>query len=121
MNAVRQRATTVATFVVERYWPGVTTESFTEADRRVHDATRAPRDDEAAIRIVASTLVPEDEAVYWVVDAPSADIVRAAWARAEVPVERIVQALDVRASRDPLGMELDARSRPGGRAMRGRS
>lgn len=91
---------TVATFLVERYWPGVTVETFAEITRLVDVSVERLREDGAAIRTVASTLVLADEAAYWVVDASSVDVVTLAFARAGVPVERIVEAVDVRPGLD---------------------
>jgi hypothetical protein len=90
----------VGTFLVERYWPGVTVEAFADAVLRLEEAVAALRRDGTAIRTVGSTLVSEDEAAYWVVDAPSREAVALAWARAGVPAERIVRAIDVR---PPIG------------------
>jgi hypothetical protein len=47
---------------------------------------------------VSSTLVPEDEAAYWVLEAPSASLVELAFSRAEVPIERILVAVEVSAA-----------------------
>lgn len=84
------------TFLVERYWPGVTFEAFSDAARRVLEAVEELRGEGAPVRAASTTLVPGDEAVYWIVDAPSADLVEVAYQRAGVPVERIVAALDLR-------------------------
>lgn len=91
---------TVVTFLVERYWPGVTVESFTQATRRVDESVERLRADGASIRTVASTLVLADEAAYWVVDASSIDLVTLAFARVDIPVERVVEAVDVRPGLD---------------------
>jgi hypothetical protein len=95
MSPARPRVQPVATFLVERYWPGVTLEAFTEAAGRLADSVDRLRREGAAIRTVAATLVPGDEAAYWVVEAPSIELVELACARAGVPVERIVGAFDL--------------------------
>lgn len=79
---------------MERYWPGVTVDAFAEAVRRVRESIDALRGEGQAIQTVSSTLVPTDEAAYWVVAASSVEVVELAYARAGVPVERIVGALD---------------------------
>lgn len=91
----RQAGSSTRTFLVERYWPGVTVEAFTEAVRRVREAMEGLRGQGELIRPMSSTLVPQDEAAYWVVDAPSMDLVALAYARAGVPYERILVAYDV--------------------------
>lgn len=100
MNAAdRPTAAPVATFLVERYWPGVTVEAFVDAVSRLQDCVDSLSRDGAAVRTVASTLVPADEAVYWIVDGPSADVVAIAFARAEITLDRTVEALELRAGR----------------------
>lgn len=91
---------TVATFLVERYWPGVTVEAFAEATRRVDKSVERLRADGASIRTVASTLVVADEVAYWVIDATSLDLVTLAFEQAGIPVERVVEAVDVRPGLD---------------------
>lgn len=106
------RTDTVATFLVERYWPGVTVTAFTTVTGIVDENVERLRAEGASIRTIASTLVPADEAAYWVVEAASADLVRLAFGRAGVPVERIVEAVDVRPGLD-LRSAMDPGS-PGG-------
>ena len=106
---------TVATFLVERYWPGVTVATFTEATRRLDESVDRLRADGAAIRTVASTLVLADEAAYWVVDAISLDLVTLAFSQAGIPVERVVEAVDIRPGLD-LGSVVEPGS-PGGRPV----
>ena len=86
----------VATFLVERYWPGVTVAAFEDAQRRLSGSVDRLRAEGVAIGIVAATLVAGDEAAYWVVDAPSADAIELACTRAGLTVDRIVDALDLR-------------------------
>lgn len=97
----------MATFLVERYWPGVTVEAFADAVCRLEASLAGLRRQGMTIRTVGSTLVPDDEAAYWVVDAPSGDVVALAWARAGVPAERIVGALDVRRGGRPSVSAVD--------------
>jgi hypothetical protein len=89
----------VATFLVERYWPGVTVEAFEDAQRRLGVSVEALRREGIDIRTVTATLVPGDEAAYWVVDAPSAEVIALACQRAGMTVERIVGALELRSDR----------------------
>jgi hypothetical protein len=98
MSQTRPRVQPVATFLVERYWPGVTLEAFTAAAGRLRDSVDRLRREGAAIRTVAATLVPSDEAAYWIVDATSIDLIETAWERAGMGVERIVPAIELRSS-----------------------
>ena len=100
MSPTRPRVQPVATFLVERYWPGVTLEAFTAATERLRDSVDRLRREGAAIRTVAATLVPSDEAAYWIVDATSIDLIETAWQGAGMGVERIVPAIELRSSRD---------------------
>ena len=75
------------TYVVECYWPGVDELQLTEAVERI------PRDDDASW--MNSILIPDDEIVLCLVEAASADAVRASARRAGLPAERIVTCVQV--------------------------
>jgi hypothetical protein len=96
MSTARQMGRPVATFLVERYWPGVTVESFANAVVRLEGSIASLRREGVAIRTVTATLVPTDEAAYWVVDGPSAETVEMAFTRSGLQVERIVPAVELR-------------------------
>ena len=96
MSPTRPRVRPVDTFLVERYWPGVTLATFTEAAGRLADSVDRLRREGAAIQTVAATLVPSDEAAYWIVDASSIDLVEKACQGAGMGAERIVPAIDLR-------------------------
>lgn len=82
-------------YLVERYWPAVTVDAFTGAVELVRASVEQLQAEGEPIREVSSTLVPEDEVAYWVMEAPSARLVERAFARAQVPFERILAAIDV--------------------------
>lgn len=86
------------TYLVERYWPGVTVDAFTDAAKRVRASVEQMQNEGERILEVSSTLVPEDEAAYWVLEAPSARLVELAFSRAAVPIERILVAVEVSAA-----------------------
>jgi hypothetical protein len=86
----------VTTFLVEGYTPDVSVESFAEAFRRLDASLQAMRGEGFVIEAVTATLVPSDEAAYWILDASSADVVKLACARAGMRVERITDALEIR-------------------------
>ena len=81
------------TYLVERYWPGVTRELLLEAldrARRVMDEMSA---EGMRIREVSCTLIPGEEVVFSVYEGPSAYVVRQLNERAGIPVSRIVEAV----------------------------
>jgi len=88
VNAADRPTRPVATFLVERYWPGVTVELFIDAVRRIDEVVARLRREGAAIRTVASTHVPDDEAAYWVVDASAVELVERVFRQAEISVDR---------------------------------
>ncbi len=87
----------VATYLVEGYWPDPGTETFSAAAARLDDRLAEMRGEGVAIRAVAATLVPGDQAAYWLVAAPSAEAVAIACAQAGLRVDRIVGAVELRA------------------------
>lgn len=104
MNAARRPSVpTTSTWLVERYWPGVTVEAFEDAAQRVREAMDGLRGEGEPIEAVSSTLVPSDEAAYWVVAARSMEVVELAYARAGVPFERIVGAVELDPDPAPAG------------------
>jgi hypothetical protein len=85
----------VPTYLVERYWPGVTSELLLEAlnrGRRVMDEMRAEGTD---VRAVSCTLIPSEEVVFSVYEGPSAAAVHLLNERAGILVSRIVEAIAV--------------------------
>ncbi len=83
------------TYLVERYWPGVTSELLLEAlgrGRRVMQQMNAER---TPVREISCTLLPEEEVVFSLYEGPSAAVVRQFNERAGIPVSRIVEAIVV--------------------------
>jgi hypothetical protein len=78
----------VATFLVERYWPGVTLETA----RAVSDAIAVAADPAGPARVVETILAATDEVCFWYVEAASAATVRAAFAAAAIPIDRVAAA-----------------------------
>ena len=83
------------TFLVEHYWPGITADEFQAAADRVRLSADELSREGAQIRFLHSTLVPEDEAAFCVFAGESPDVVETAYRRANVPFERIVDALEL--------------------------
>ena len=83
-----------STFLVEHYWPGVTSTEFSAAAERVRSSAAELARSGAAVRYLHSTLVPEDEAGFCVLAAESRALVEEAYARAGVKFERMVDAVE---------------------------
>lgn len=78
-------------FVVERYWPGSSPEEFARATARL--ATEISLTGGGAT-LLHSTYVPSDDALQWVIRAPSAAAVEALCAAAGVTFERLLPAIE---------------------------
>ena len=95
----RARATAgvpgTTTYLVEHYWPGITTEAFRAAAAQVRATARAMARGGTPIRYLHSIMVPADEAAFCVFDATSMELIEQLYARAGVRFDRIVAALEV--------------------------
>jgi hypothetical protein len=85
----------VPTYLVERYWPGVTSELLLEALRRGRQVMEQMSVDGTRVRDISCTLVLGEEVVFSVYKGPSAAAVCQLNERAGIPVSRIVEAIAV--------------------------
>lgn len=83
------------TYLVERYWPGVTSEELLEALERGRQAIEQMNDEGTEVREISCTLIPGEEVVFSVYEGPSATAVRQLSEPAGIPVSRIVEAVTV--------------------------
>ena len=83
------------TYLVERYWPGVTSELLLEALERGRRVIEQMRDEGTQVREISCTLIPGEEVVFSVYEGPSAAAVRHLSERAGIPASRIVEAITV--------------------------
>jgi hypothetical protein len=83
----------VPTYLVERYWPGVTRELLLEALDRGRQVMEQMSREGTRIRGISCTLIPGEEVVFSVFEGPSAAAVREFNQRADIPVSRIVEAI----------------------------
>ena len=83
------------TYLVERYWPGVTSELLLEALNRGQRVMEQMSREGTPVRDISCTLIPSEEVVFSVYEGPSADAVRQLNERAGIPVSRIVEAIAV--------------------------
>jgi hypothetical protein len=85
----------VPTYLVERYWPGVTSELLLEARERGRLVSEEMSKEGTRIREMSCTLIPGEEVVFSVYEAPTQVAVRQFNERADIPVSRIVEAVAV--------------------------
>jgi hypothetical protein len=85
----------VPTYLVERYWPGVTTERLLQALERGRVLIEQMCDEGALVRDISCTFIPSEEVVFSVYESPSATAVARLNERAGIPVSRIVEAIAI--------------------------
>jgi hypothetical protein len=81
-------------WLVEQYRPGLTADVFRSTTNSVRRTAAAMARAGTPIRYRHSTLVPEDEAAYSVIDAATPALVEELYARAGVRFDRILTALE---------------------------
>ena len=81
------------TYLVERYWPSVTSELLLEALDRMQRVMGEMRVKGTLVRDLGSALIPGEEVVFSVYEGPSAGVVRRLNERAGIPVSRIVEVV----------------------------
>jgi hypothetical protein len=112
MEAPRTATTPATTYLVEGYWPERGIDTFAAAVARLRESVAGLQREGFAIQAITATLIPGDDSALWIVDGPSADVVALAYERAGLRVERIVRAVELRASRDPGPIPEPAASPP---------
>jgi hypothetical protein len=85
----------MAKFMVERYLPGFTPEQLTAAAGAAKRTTAEMSKEGTPVRYLRSTFVPGEERCFCLFEGPSADVVREANKRANLPFERVVDALHI--------------------------
>jgi Nickel responsive protein SCO4226-like len=85
----------VPTYLVERYWPGVTRERLLEALDRGRQVMGQMHSEGTNVRGIYCTLVPSEEIVFSLYEGPSEAAVRQFSELAGLPVSRIVEAIAV--------------------------
>jgi hypothetical protein len=87
----------VATFLVERYWPGIDAASLPAVLQRLDAAAQAMTAEGTPVRHLGSILMPVDEVVFSLITAGDESLVREVNARAELPVDRVSTAITLAA------------------------
>jgi hypothetical protein len=89
----RTRSEARETYLVEHYRPGLSAEELGAWAARVRDTANEMEREGKAVRYLRATIVPTDESLLCVLEAASEDLVREAYARAEIPFERITAVI----------------------------
>ena len=82
-------------YYVERHLPGITSEQLTAAAGRAKSTTAEMTKEGTPVRYLRSTFVPGEDKCYCLFDGPSEKVVKEANERAEIPFERIVEAMHI--------------------------
>ena len=82
-------------FMVESYPVGFTPAELTAASERASELSAKLRIDGIDVRLVGSTMVPAEESLFCIFDAPSRDVVEEVVTRAGLPLERLSEVVDV--------------------------
>jgi hypothetical protein len=89
------------TFLVERYWPGVDLEHLRDALPRLEAEARAMTAEGSRVEHVGSILMPVDQVVFSLITAADESLVRQLNERADLPVDRIAEAIALLAVSTP--------------------
>ena len=87
----------MAKYVVERYLPGITPDQLTAAAGSAKSTTAQMTEEGTPVRYLRSTFIPGEEKCFCLFEGPSAEAVRTANDRAQLPYERIVEAMHLAA------------------------
>ena len=87
-------------YVVERYLPGLDQERLVGLLGKLGQVTQELRAEGTQVRYLGSTIVPDDEACFCQFEGASEAAVAEANKRAEVPFDRIVEAVAVPVASD---------------------
>jgi len=81
--------------VGERYLPGITPDQLTAAAGAAKSTTATMAKEGTSVRYLRSTFIPGEEKCFCLFVGPSAEVVGTANDRAELPYERIVEAMHI--------------------------
>ena len=82
-------------YVVERHLPNFTGEQVVAAAKRAKEATSEMTREGTPVRYLRSIFIPGEDKCYCLFEGESAEAVRQANQRAELPVENISEALSI--------------------------
>lgn len=84
-------------YMVERHLPGITAEQLTAAARRAKKTTAEMTQQGTPVRYLRSIFIPGEEKVFCLFEGPTEQSVKDANDRAEIPFQRVVEALHIAA------------------------
>ena len=82
-------------YYVERYLPGISSDQLTAAAARAKRTTAQMTQEGTPVRYLRSTFIPGEEKCFCLFEGSSEEVVKLANERAEIPFERIVEALHI--------------------------
>lgn len=85
----------MAKYMVERYLPGIKPDELAAAAARAKATTAEMTAEGTPIRYLRSTFVPGEEKCYCLFEGETEEAVRRANERAEIPLERISEAMHI--------------------------
>lgn len=83
------------TYVVERHLPGFNAEQLAAAAASAKSTTAQMTQEGTPVRYLRSTFIPGEDKCFCLFEGPSANAVREANERAQLPMERVVEAIHV--------------------------
>jgi hypothetical protein len=81
--------------MVESYPVGLTADELSAASDRAAGVAEELRREGMVVRLVESTLVPAEDSLFCIFEAPSREVVEVIAARAAIPIDRLIEAVDV--------------------------
>jgi hypothetical protein len=90
-------------YLVEWYRPALTQELFDDVVARLGERVTSMCAEGAPVHLLMAIAVPGDELVFGVFEAGSEQVVAQVCDRAGFPAQRLSQAMDARAARQPWG------------------
>jgi hypothetical protein len=82
-------------YLVERHLPGITPDQLTAAADAAKSTSAAMEREGTPVRYLRSTFLPGEEKCFCLFEGPSKDAVRTANERAQLPYERVVEAMHI--------------------------
>jgi hypothetical protein len=95
MNPPEPAGTLGRTYLVERYWPGIDEPRLRAVLPNLERAARDMREEGQSVEHVGSILMPADQVVFTLIDAPSEAVAREVNERADLRIDRIAVAIQV--------------------------
>lgn len=80
-------------YVVERHLPGITPEQLAAAAEAAKRTTATMAQEGTPVQYLRSTFIPGEEKCFCLFEGPSAEVVGTANERAQLPYDRIVEAM----------------------------